>query len=336
MGKVIGITYDLKGDWQSSPDDPVDAAAELDAAHTVECLKGAFESAGHRVKLIGGAKSLLRALPNLGVDIVFNISEGHYGRSRESQVPAILDVYRIPFVGADALTLGVTLDKIMAKKCFIADDIPTARYFKAAGEDNLYELNTIGFPLFVKTVHEGTSKGITQSSRVENFDQLKKQVEHVNRHYKQPALVEEFIKGTEFTVGIIGNSPSAAMPVVQYAIGGKTLLGNEFYTYHHVAEKLVDHICPAPIDENLAKKLQDMAVRAYKSVDCRDFGRVDFRVDERGNPYVLEINPLPNLSQEDVFVLGGTVMGLPYNQIINKILDEALVRTGQFEGACKQ
>ena len=262
------------------------------------------------------------------MDIVFNISEGFKGRNRESQVPAILDLYNIPFVGADALTLGVTLDKVVAKKCFIADGIPTARYFKATLEDNLFELNTIGFPLFVKTLHEGTSKGITQNSRVENFQQLKEQVEHINRNYKQPALVEEFIKGTEFTVAVIGNNPPKAMPVVQYAIAGKTTLGNEFYSYRHVAEKLVEHICPAPIDEKLAKRLQDLAVRAYKSVDCRDFGRVDFRVDEAGNPYVLEINPLPNLSPDDVFVLFGKVKGMSYNQIINKIMDEALVRLG--------
>ncbi len=333
MTKTVGITYDLKTDWQASADDPVDASAELDGARTVECLKAAFEEAGHTVKLIGNAQNLLKALPDLGVDIVFNISEGLHGRNRESQVPAILDLYRIPFCGADALTLGVTLDKVMAKKCFIADKVPTARYFKATMQDDVHALNTIGFPLFVKTLHEGTSKGITAKSRVDNFTQLKEQVEHINLNYKQPALVEEFIKGTEFTVGVIGNNPPVAMPVVQYAIGGKTALGNGFYSYQHVAEKLVEHICPARIDEKLAKKLQLLAVRAYKSVDCRDFGRVDFRVDEKGSPYVLEINPLPNLSPDDVFCLFGQVVGMSYNQIINKILDEALKRTGQLEEA---
>ena len=338
MSKIIGLTYDLKSDWEFSPDDPVDASAELDGARTVECLKAAFESAGHTVKLIGGAKQLLQMLPCLGMDIVFNISEGHYGRNRESQVPAILDLYRVPFAGADALTLGITLDKVVAKKCFIADGIPTARYFKATREDDVCALNTIGFPLFVKTLHEGTSKGITQNSRVEDFEQLKEQVNHINMNYKQPALVEEFIKGQEFTVGVIGNNPPMAMPVVQYAIGGKTALGNEFYSYRHVAEKLVEYICPASISARLARDLQDAAVRAYKSVDCRDFGRVDFRVDDQGKIYVLEINPLPNLSPDDVFVLFGKAVGLSYNQIINKILDEALMRTGLLhtEESCRK
>ena len=328
MSKIIGITYDLKSDWQGAHNDPIDAAAELDGNKTIECLKAALESAGHKIILIGGARQLIDRLTgnDFKVDIIFNISEGFKGRNRESQVPAILDLYNIPFVGADALTLGVTLDKVVAKKCFIADGIPTARYFKAGLEDDLFELNTIGFPLFVKTLHEGTSKGITQSSRVENFQQLKVQVERICCDYNQPALVEEFIKGTEFTVAVIGNNPPKPMPVVQYAIAGSTDLGNEFYSYRHVAEKLVEHICPAPIDEKLALRLQELAVRAYKSVDCRDFGRVDFRVDEAGNPYVLEINPLPNLNPDDVFVLFGRVLKMSYHQIINKIMDEALMR----------
>jgi len=328
MTKTVGITYDLKSDWQGSSDDPIDAAAELDGHKTIESLKAALESAGHKVVLIGGARQLIDRVTNgnLKVDLVLNISEGFQGRNRESQVPAILDLYNIPFVGADALTLGVTLDKVVAKKCFIADGIPTARYFKATLEDDLSVLNTIGFPLFVKTLHEGTSKGITENSRVENLGQLKTQVEHICRNYNQPALVEEFIKGTEFTVAVIGNNTPEPMPVVQYAIAGKTQLGNEFYSYRHVAEKLVEHICPAPIDEKLERRLQDLAVRVYKSVDCRDFGRVDFRVDQAGNPYVLEINPLPNLNPDDVFVLFGKAKGMSYNQIINKIIDEALAR----------
>ncbi len=131
MGKIVGITYDLKSDWQAAQDDPIDAAAELDGHKTIECLKTALESAGHKVVLIGGARQLIDRMTrnDLKVDIVFNISEGFKGRNRESQVPAILDLYNIPFVGADALTLGVTLDKVVAKKCFIADGIPTAALF---------------------------------------------------------------------------------------------------------------------------------------------------------------------------------------------------------------
>ncbi len=333
MARIIGLTYDLKSDWVASPDDPLDAVAELDGVETVEALSKAFESNGHQVVRIGNGHQLIAAIQKgLKVDLVFNIAEGHRGRNRESQVPNILEMHGIPFCGSDALTLGVTLDKVVAKKCWVADGVPTARFFKATLKDDLKKLNTVGFPLIVKTIHEGTSKGITKDSRVEDFAQLKVQVEKINKTYKQPALCEQFIKGQEFTVAVIGNDAPMALPVVQYSVGGKTNLGNEFYTYAHVLKKSVDYICPASIPEAVALKLQAIAVRAYQSVDCRDFGRVDFRVDDQGNPYVLEINPLPNLSPEEVFPMCAKAMGLTYNQIVNKILDYALERYGLREG----
>lgn len=326
MGKTIGLTYNLKSDWQRLADDPIDAAAELDGITTVESIERALKGGGHTVKRIGNARKLLARIENLDVDIVFNICEGFRGRNRESEVPVILEMFGIPFVGADGLTLGVTLDKVIAKKCFMADGIPTARYFRAYLGDDLKKLNTIGFPLIVKTSQEGTSKGLTTASRVENVQELQKQIDIINTVYKQPALVEEFISGTEFTVPVIGNKTPQAMPVVQYKMNGSLDLGDRFYTYQHVVEKSVDYLCPADIPAAFAKKLQQIAVAAYKSVDCRDFGRVDFRVDKKGNSYVLEINPLPNLSEEEVFGLFPKVIGSTYTKVINQIVDIALER----------
>lgn len=332
MPKIIGLTYDLKTDWIKKDDDPIDATAELDGMDTVEALTGAFESAGHEVIRIGNARKLLSALnKGLKVDLIFNIAEGHRGRNRESQIPNILEMFDIPFSGADALTLGVTLDKAVAKKCWVADGVPTGKFFEATLQDDLKKLNTIGYPLIVKTSQEGTSKGITKNSRVENLDQLEKEVKKICSVYKQPALCEQFIKGTEFTVAVIGNETPIALPVVQYAVGGNTNMGNEFYSYEHIVAKSVQYICPAPIDAATAKKLQEVAIAAYKSVECRDFGRVDFRVDEKGQPYVLEINPLPNLSPSEVFPMCAKAHGLTYNQLINKILDYALQRYGLLE-----
>ncbi len=332
MKKIIGLTYDLKSDWVKNADDPVDAAAELDGIDTVEALSAAFESAGHSVVRIGNVKQLLAAIQKgLKVDLVFNIAEGHRGRNRESQIPNILEMFNIPFSGADALTLGVTLDKAVAKKCWVADGVPTGKFFEASLRDDLKTLNTIGYPLIVKTSQEGTSKGITKNSRVENLEQLQKEVEKICNVYKQPALCEQFIKGTEFTVAVIGNEEPLALPVVQYAVGGNTNMGNEFYSYEHIMAKSVQYICPAQIDASVAKKLQEVAIAAYKSIECRDLGRVDFRVDDAGNPYVLEINPLPNLSPSEVFPMCAKAHGLTYNQLINKILDCALNRYGLLE-----
>jgi D-alanine-D-alanine ligase len=328
MGKIIGLTYNLKSDWKYSPDDPVDAAAELDGITTVESIERALKKGGHSVKRIGNGFNLLKQLPGLDVDIVFNICEGFRGRNRESEVPVILEMHKIPFVGADGLTLAVTLDKVVAKKCFVADGVPTAKFFRAYQGDDLKKLNTIGFPLMVKTSQEGTSKGLTSASRVQNFSELKKQVEIINTVYKQPALVEEFISGTEFTVPVLGNKNPQAMPVVQYCMNGSLNLGDQFYTYQHVVEKSVEYLCPAKIPASFAKKLKEIAIEAYKSVDCRDFGRVDFRVDKNGNPYVLEINPLPNLSEEEVFGLFPKVIGSTYAKVVNQIVEFALERYG--------
>lgn len=326
MGKTIGLTYNLKSDWKRQADDPVDAAAELDGVGTVDSIERALKNGGHTVKRIGNAFKLLSTVDNLDVDIVFNICEGFRGRNRESEVPIILEMHGIPFVGADALTLGVTLDKVVAKKCFRADGVPTAGFFRAYLGDDLKKLNTLSYPLIVKTSQEGTSKGLTAASRVQTFEELKKQVDIINTVYKQPALVEEFISGTEFTVPVIGNKNPQAMPVVQYKMNGSLNLGDNFYTYQHVVEKSVEYLCPAQIPQELAVKLQRIAIAAYKSVDCRDFGRVDFRVDKKGNPYVLEINPLPNLSEEEVFGLFPKHIGSTYAKVLNGIVDLALER----------
>lgn len=337
MNKVIGLTYDLKEDWQTKPGDPADAAAELDTTKTIDSITEALEAGGHTVRKIGNVNRLLSEIDKLQVDIVFNIAEGHTGRNRESQIPLLLEMRGIPFVGADALTLGVTLDKILAKKCFVADGIPTPRFFNATDQDDLKKLNTIGFPLIVKCRYEGSSKGISRKSRVVNHEELQEQVKLVSQVYKQSAIVEEFISGTEFTVGVWGNEHPEALPVVQVQLEGKLDLGDDFYTFSRLQRpELVEYICPTKISKELDETLKDLAVKAYKSVDCRDFGRVDFRVDKAGNAYVLEINPLPCLSKEDVFFFAPRALGIDYNGMINRILRYGMERYGLTNGKYKE
>ncbi len=328
MGKTIGLTYNLKTDWVCGPNDPDDVNAELDKPHTIERIIQAFESGGHRVKKIGNIQQLLKQVDHLDVDIVFNICEGTTGRNRESQVPILLELKEIPYVGADALTMGITLDKVVAKKLFISDGIPTARYFVAESAKDLEKQNTIGYPLIVKTIHEGSSKGISQDSRVEDLEGFKRQVQLINTVYKQPALCEEFIKGTEFTVAVLGNEPPQAMPVVQVSLNGDVNLGNEFYTFDRISSTALQYVCPAKISAELTRKIQDLAVRVYKCVGCRDFGRVDFRVDQKGNPYVLEINPLPSLDPKDSFGVFTKAINSSYDTALNQVLGFALKRYG--------
>ncbi len=324
--KTVGLTYDLKTDYEFKKDDPPDANAEFDHPSTVAVIASAIEACGFKVKKIGNVASVLEKMDKLGVDIVFNISEGLTGRNRESQVPLLLEMAGIPFVGADALTLSLTLDKIMAKKIFIADGIPTPKFFEVKDTESLANTNHFKFPLIVKPRFEGSSKGLSENSRVENTEDLKKQVEYIVNTYKQPALIEEFISGQEFTVAIVGNENPEIMPIVQIKIDGRLKLNDKFYTFARIQSDRLEYICPAHISAELKKKLSDLALKTYNAVECRDFGRVDFRVDNDGKPYVLEINPLPSLSTEDVFMLVAKEIGITYEQIIGKILQSALTR----------
>lgn len=324
--KTVGLTYDLKTDYEFKKDDPPDANAEFDHPSTIEVIASAIEARGFKVKKIGNVVSLLEKIDSLDVDIVFNISEGLSGRNRESQVPILLEMTGIPFVGADALTLSLTLDKIMAKKIFIAEGIPTPKFFEIKTPEALMNTNHFKFPLIVKPRFEGSSKGLSDNSRVENMQDLKKQLEYIINAYKQPALIEEFILGREFTVAIIGNNPPQVLPVVQIKIDGRLKLNDKFYTFARIQSDRLEYICPARINKDLKKKISDLALKTYEAVECRDFGRVDFRVDNEGDPYVLEINPLPSLSTEDVFMVVAKEIGISYEEVIGEILKSAFKR----------
>ncbi len=323
---IIGMTYDLKTEYVFKRGDPPDANAEFDHPLTIGVIEDAFQELGHRVVRIGSAEHLLKKLDHLCVDLVFNIAEGLQGRNRESQVPVILEMRGVPYIGADGLTQALTLDKLMAKKIFLAEGIPTPRFFELHHPDQALPPD-IAFPLIVKPRFEGSSKGLSEKSVARSARELRAQAAWLIHTYRQPAIVEEFIQGTEFTVAVIGNDPLEAWPVVQIQIDGQTDLGDLFYTFSRIAEG-AGYLVPAKIDRALQEKLKELAVRVYRAVDCRDFGRVDFRVDKAGNPYALEINPLPSLSTEDVFAVLATHLGLSYTQMIGRILDAAVKRLG--------
>ena len=325
MGWRVGLTYNVKTEYVFRPGDPPDANAEFDHPDTIGVIEQAIRAGGHEVVRFGNARALLERLDELKqVDIVFNIAEGFEGRNRESQVPIILEMMRVPFVGADGLTLGMTLDKIITKKILIAEGIPTPRFVEIADPEKSWRID-LGYPLIVKPRYEGSSKGLRKTSLVTTPDELARQARWVIETYHQPALVEEFIEGKEVTVAIIGNDPPVAQPIAQIQIEGALELGRLFYTFDHIRSG-ADYICPAPIDEGLRKELEAVALKTYQAVECRDFGRVDIRVDRSGRPFVLEINPLPSLSTEDVFMCVAKALGVSYETIINQVLDAALAR----------
>jgi D-alanine-D-alanine ligase len=327
MGFRVGLTYNVKTEFVLRPGDPPDLNAEFDHEETIAHIERALKEGGHEVVRIGNARQLLEQMGRLPVDIVFNIAEGYEGRNRESQAPILLEMMRVPFVGADGLTLGLALDKVLTKKVLIAEGIPTPRYAEVSDPDKLWQID-LTYPLIVKLRYEGSSKGLSEKSLVNTPAELRRQVRWLVGTYKHPSIfIEEFIEGEEFTVAIIGNESPDVYPVVQIALDGRTDLGRKFFTFAYLRTG-ADYVCPAPIAEPLARRMQELSVRIYEAVECRDFGRVDFRVDRQGNPYVLEINPLPSLSTEDVFNFIAKTRGMTYDQIINRILDTALVRNG--------
>ena len=329
MKKIIGLTYDIKEEHQLQEEQPHDTYAEFDHKVVIDIIVTSLEECGYKVVRIGSAESLLEQIDNLKVDIVFNLAEGLVGRNRESQVPIILEMKQIPYVGSDALTLGLTLDKIIAKKIFIAEGIPTPRFVEFKNARSIEEnMDHLKFPLMVKCRYEGSSKGLDEGARVANMKELNSRVRYIINTYEQPALVEEFIRGTEFTVGIIGNEKPQVLPIVQVQIEGKLDLQDMFYTFARISSDKLMYVCPPKISKRLYNKIADLSLRSYHAVECKDFGRVDFRVDGKGNPYVLEINPLPSLSVEDIFMTAAKVMGITFSEMLDGIIKAALKRYG--------
>ncbi len=364
MSFFVGLTFDLKSKLKSKgkrrpciqgrgkliyKKPPAcrlggdDFLAEFDAEDTISSIENALAIYGHSVIRIGSAKSLVLKLRQLRCDIVFNIAEGTDGRNRESQVPAILDAANIPYVGSDAVSLAVSLDKVVAKKIFSYHKIPTPGYFECKDEHNIVVPEGLNFPLLVKPRYEGSAKGITLDSKVKNLEELKCQVERIIRTYNQPALIEEFITGYEFTVGIIGNEHPFILPVVQRYLEVKTNLSSHIFEKCGYDTGRLKYQKPLEIEGNLESRIKRLALDAFYAVGCQDVARVDLRVDERGvypalsyypepllcrkgGVYVLEINPLPSLARDDYFALSAESLGMTYDEIINMILESALKR----------
>jgi D-alanine-D-alanine ligase len=321
----VGLTFNLGSDYQFKEDDPIDAAAEFDTPATIEGLAQAIRSHGHDPILIGDGVKLFRYLSNNSLDIVFNIAEGYYGRGREAQIPALLEMLQIPYVGSDSVTLGVALDKVMTKQIMKAERIPTAPFLKIS---RVEEINGVPlrYPLFIKPVHEGTGKGIDEQSKIKTYPQLKSKIRYLLKTYKEPVLIEEYLEGEEFTIGIVGNPPHV-IGTMQIVIDTDKV--EDFYSYRvkEEYEQFVHYICPPRIDPERLAQIEEMALRAYKVLDCRDFGRVDIRCDADGNPHFLEINPLAGLNpQHSDLCIIARHNGLPYEQLIGRILHSALAR----------
>ena len=325
----VGLTYDLKDEYVPMPDDPPDAATEFDTEETIAALESAVRANGHKTVRLGNARNLLKMAmdDDLDVDLVFNISEGIEGRSREAQVPAILDVLGIHYTGSDALTMAVSLDKGMSKKVFRSERVPTPDWFVAPSVAAIDEWD-VEFPLFVKPIHEGTAKGVTVQSLVTDMRSLRRQVSRILRTYRQPALVEEYLPGREFTTGILGNGHATVLGTMEVIVADPT--EEHIYTGTSKAEfeQKVVYKPGREIEPAMRRKVETVAVAAHRALECRDFSRVDIRCDAQGRPCCMEVNPLAGLNpRTSDLAFIARFEGMSYEELIGRILTEAIGRS---------
>ena len=269
-------------------------------------------------------------------DIVFNIAEGLNGFNRESQIPAMLDMLQIPYTGSDALTLGLCLDKSRTKEILTYHKIPNAKFFIAFSLEEV-ENKKINFPAIVKPVSEGSSKGIFSSSFVNNPAELSYEVLRIINSYNQPALIEEFLPGREFTVAVLGNNDEAVvLPIIE--INYEQFPDNVVPLYSYEAKWILDtkensfdvFDCPANLTRDLEERIKRTALDTYHVLRCKDWSRIDLRLDNEGNPNIIEINPLPGImpdpNENSSFPKAARAAGMTYDQMIQHVLDSAIKR----------
>jgi len=329
----IGLAYDLKEAVPVRQSQPEDALEEYDSRETIAGIAAALESQGHSVVRLGGGRDFLANIQKEKVDLVFNIAEGlgNY-RSREAQVPGVLEMLDIPYTGSDPQCLAICLDKPFTKKLVATAGVATPGWRVVSSAQQAKEIDWDGFsfPVFLKPVHEGSSKGIRFGSRVDNSAQLAELIPALVERYQQSVMVEEFIIGDEVTVGVIGNSPPTVLGIMR--VVPKDIEGYFVYSLEVKRdwERLVDYECPAQLEAGVLKRIADSSLKAFEILGCRDLARIDFRVSREGIPYFLEINPLPGLNPKsgDIVIMAKK-MGWNYESLISAVVEAALERYPQ-------
>jgi len=317
----VGLTYDLRS-WYTDRGYSMDETAEFDKQETVDALEKSLQQIGHETEPIGNTFQLIEALAaGRKWDIVFNIAEGLYGDGRESVVPAILDQYKIPYVFSGPVVMGLSLNKHLAKLVVAASGVPVSPGCLITELQDLDKCK-LKYPLFVKPVSEGTGKGITEKSLVNSPAELRKMVEWILGEFRQPALVEEYLPGREFTVGIIGYNEEAL------AIGGMEVICADNLPYSVEVKENYQNFCKyKPLDADIIDECKSVALNAWKALDAVDAGRVDLKADRNGKICFIEANPLAGLNpvHSDLPILS-RMYGIEYQTLIEMIMKAALKR----------
>lgn len=335
----IAVLANIKDDNMPKPEGvPPDAFADFDHIETIDSLRAALETDGHQTVFLQADADLPYALKDVKPDICFNIAEGLGGDAREAQVPALLEMLRIPYTGSRVLTNGISLDKTLTKRIWRDRRLPVAPFqeFSIGDEPLRPELK---FPLFVKPAREGTGMGVDTKAVVKNEKELRERAGYIINTYQQPALVETFLPGREFTVGIMGRHDAKLysrhpewyekdgfhrFPVLE--LDSSRSVTPNIYSQASKSKSVgeegaPDYVCPANIDPELDKKLKHFALRAHQLLYALDVSRTDIRLDEEGNPRLIEINTLPGLTPNySDLCLQAKAEGIRYEDLILDIL----------------
>jgi len=347
---LVAVIANIKDEHiELPPDVPQDALADFDHIETIEAIQSAIESAGHRTVFIQADRNLPYTLKQIKPDICFNIAEGLGGDGREAQVPGLLEMLRIPYTGSRVVTNAISLDKTLTKRIWRDRSLPIAPFqeFSTGNEPLRPELR---FPLFVKPAREGTGMGVDTKAIANTEAEVRERAKWVINTYRQPALVEQYLPGREFTVAVMGRSDSKLysrhpewydvdgfhrFPIMELDSSCSVTPG----IYSQAAkckdigeEGAPGYFCPAEVDDELAKKLQYYAWRAHNMIGALDISRVDIRLDAKGQPCLIEINTLPGLTPDfSDLCLIAKADGISYQELILEILYLGASRWGLLE-----
>ncbi len=321
---LVGLTYDLRAEYLAEGYGE-EETAEFDRPDTIDAIEGALRSLGYRTDRIGHVRALTaRLAAGDRWDLVFNIAEGLRGVAREAQVPALLDAFEVPYTFSDPMVLALTLHKGMTKRVVRDLGLPTADFAVVEDERDIAAVD-LPFPLFCKPVAEGTGKGVDPTSKVRDRAQLEDVCRRLLARYRQPVLVEAFLPGREFTVGVVGTGREAR---ALGALEVRLRPGAEENAYSYVnkerCEELIDYVL---VRDPEAEEACALALASWRGLGCRDAGRVDVKSDRRGRPSFIEVNPLAGIHPEhsDLPILCNQ-LGIPYTDLIRWIVDSAKER----------
>lgn len=323
----IGLTYDLRSEYLEAGYSE-EETAEFDRASTIDAIDDALRALGHETDRIGNAWRLVERLAGGDRwDLVFNIAEGLRGTAREAQIPAILDVYDIPYTFSDPLVLAIGLDKGISKLAVREGGVPTPEFAVVRNAADLKSID-LPLPLFAKPLAEGTGKGITAASKITRREDAWPVCEDLLRRFSQGVLLESFLPGREMTVGLVGTGDDArVLGTLEIVLRDEAEPDVYSYVNKERCEELVEYRLACPESDPEVARAETLALKAWRVLGCRDGGRVDLRSDAAGEPNFLEVNPLAGLHPEhsDLPMIC-TATGVPYIELIREIVDSAAAR----------